>query len=190
MKIKTVSPLSKLTEEDQEKLVLWVETLKMKDLLQMVAKPAPEGFGIVTHINTLRRFYVRYRNQHSDEDRDLAREISASGVEPADDYKKATLTTLQKMAFDISNSPDTKLSHFKALTRWAAKLSDQEQKMEALALMKQKLTLDIQKFQFNAARAALLHFKPLQRIAEDSQMDDEDKIRAARKQMFGDSTPE
>ena len=51
--------------------------------------------------------------------------------------------------------------------------------------MNRRLEFDIQKFQFNAARAALLHLNRLQQIAADQTIDDEDKVRAARKQMFG-----
>jgi len=56
--------------------------------------------------------------------------------------------------------------------------------------MKQRLELDTKKFQFNAARSALQHFLDLQLIIQNQTLDDEDKIRAARKKMFGENLPD
>ena len=88
-----------------------------------------------------------------------------------------------------ATSPGEKLSQFKALARWVLKLKEHGQKADLLALMNRRLELDVEKFRFNAARSALIHFVELKEIAQNQQMDDEDKVRAARKKMFGEPLP-
>jgi hypothetical protein len=70
------------------------------------------------------------------------------------------------------------------------KSADHEHKRELLSLMNRRLELDIKKFQFNAARSALLHLADLQEIVANQNIDDEDRIRAARKKIFGESVPD
>jgi hypothetical protein len=185
MKINFSSPLAELSKEDHATLITWLERNPVKDVINMVARPKPEGFGIKTHITTLRRFYARYEQQQRQEDYELAKELSKTPPLEAAAIREATIVTLQKRAFDMAITPNAKLGQFKALTKWCTKLCDHEHRAEMINITKEKLALDRTKFEFNAARAALLHFKPLQKIAEDKSLDDESKIRAAREAMFG-----
>ena len=190
MKVSPRSPLASLSEQDQAKLVSWLDLHRTEDVIAMVAAPPPEGFGIETHITTLRRFYVRYQNQHRKEDSDLAAEIVTSMEPYRRQFHQATLTTIEKIAFDLATSPKPRITQFKALSRWLTKMADQDQKLHCLELARERLNLEKMKFEFNSARAALMHLVPLQEIAENKSLDDEDKIRAARKQIFGDSAPD
>jgi hypothetical protein len=187
MKINFSSPLSDLSQEDQAKLISWLERNTPAKVVEMVAAPRPEGFGINTHITTLRRFFARYTHHYRKEDYELAKELSSTPPSEEANLRKATIATLEKMAFDMAITPKGKLNQFKALAKWCMKLSDQEQKLAMMNITREKLALDRQKFELNVARAALLHFKPLEKIAGDPSLDDEDKIRAARTVMFGQS---
>src|SRR5436190_7008680 len=98
MRIKNSSPLAGLTETQQATLYGWLERMPPDQVLERLAKPAPEGFGIETHRNTLRRFYTRYQNSIKD-DEELAAEIL---MEPQPDktaFTKATTATVEKIAF-------------------------------------------------------------------------------------------
>ena len=97
---------------------------------------------------------------------------------------------MDRIALRLATSPRIKLSQFKALSRHILRLNEQQQRREAFQLMKQRLELEQKKFEFNSARAALMHLMPLQEISENKSLDDEDKLRAARKQIFGDSAPD
>jgi hypothetical protein len=58
--------LDHLPTEKQEQLIDWIESLTAKEVLEKVAAPEPEGFGIKTHATSLQRFYERWqRHQHS-----------------------------------------------------------------------------------------------------------------------------
>jgi hypothetical protein len=190
MQIRDLSPLAKLTEDDQKQLVNWLQLHGPKDTIPIVAAPPPEGFGIKTHVTTLRRFYARYKAQELSEDAALASEISTAVKKDNSSFKTVTAATLEQAAFQIATSPNPKLGHFKALVRYVLKSADHEHKRELLSLMNRRLELDIKKFQFNAARSALLHLADLQEIVANQNIDDEDRIRAARKKIFGESVPD
>lgn len=49
--------------------------------------------------------------------------------------------------------------------------------------------LELTKFQFNAARAALKHAAELKQIAGDSTLDEEARVDAARRRLFGENAP-
>jgi hypothetical protein len=49
--------LSKLTDEQQADLFDWLSTDTYESILNRIAQPVPDGFGIKTHINSLHRFY-------------------------------------------------------------------------------------------------------------------------------------
>src|SRR5436190_2341513 len=118
MKINPSSPLAQLSDDEQLTLISWLEKKPVKDVLDMVALPKPQGFGIKTHRNTLQRFYARYEHQQRREDYDLAKELVQTPPSDSADLRKATLLKLQKMAFDLATAPAGKLSQFKALARW------------------------------------------------------------------------
>jgi len=183
--IKENSALAGLTETQQATLFRWLELMPPDQVLERIAKPPPEGFGIETHRNTLRRFHIKYESALHD-DGELAAEILA---QPQTVLAGATTARVEKLAFRLATSPGEKLSQFKALARWVLKLKEHGQKADLLALMNRRLELDVEKFRFNAARSALIHFVELKEIAQNQEMDDEDKVRAARKKMFGEPLP-
>jgi hypothetical protein len=54
--------LNNLSATEREQLFDWLELHSPKTVLEMVAAPPPDGFGIKTHLNSLRRFHHRARN--------------------------------------------------------------------------------------------------------------------------------
>jgi hypothetical protein len=61
--------LDSLSTAQQEQLVDWLELHPIKTVLEFVAAPPPEGFGIKTHITSMRRFQLRAQAHNQ---RDLA----------------------------------------------------------------------------------------------------------------------
>ncbi|MDB6039795.1 MAG: hypothetical protein JWM99_3636 [Verrucomicrobiales bacterium] len=51
--------LSALSAAQQEQLFDWLELYPPKIVLEMVAAPPPDGFGLKTHLTSLRRFHER-----------------------------------------------------------------------------------------------------------------------------------
>src|SRR5687768_788576 len=55
-----MNSLDQLSTAQRDQVYDWLVDLRTKEVVQKVAQPAPEGFGIKTHITTLRRFKNRY----------------------------------------------------------------------------------------------------------------------------------
>ena len=51
--------LDTLAEGQQLQLLSWLEMFPIAEVVQKVAAPPPEGFGIKTYITSLRRFQAR-----------------------------------------------------------------------------------------------------------------------------------
>src|SRR5678809_866429 len=72
--------LASLTEEQQADLFDWLTTDTYEAVLKRIAQPAPKGFGIKTHINSLCRFYELRQAQIRARDlADLCRTHPSSG---------------------------------------------------------------------------------------------------------------
>ena len=178
------SPLDSLNQEQRDQLFSWLELHKVSEVLQLVARPAPEGFGITTYDMTLRRWHRREKLARRPEDLQLARDILADASEPGA-FDQATAATLRHVAFELANSPRITAKNFKAIARWVLKLRDQEHHAHQLELEKQRLALETKKFEFNAARQAICHLPELMKIVQNPEADSEDKIRAVREKLFG-----
>jgi len=51
--------LGNLSEDDQDRILDWLEHVSYREVLKRIAEPAPEGFGLNVHYNTLRKFYLK-----------------------------------------------------------------------------------------------------------------------------------
>lgn len=176
------SVLAELSEDQQQQLLSWLDLHPIGQVLKMVAEQPPTGFGIITHPNSLRRFYARHQLASHPDENQLAAEISEVGG--TEDLHNATNESLKRIAFELATSPKVTVKNFKAIARWTLKLRDQEQKADALALEKERLALERERFELNTARMALKRAGELQEILRKTDFDDEDKIRAARDRLF------
>ena len=123
----------------------------MREVLEKVAAPAPDGFGIKTYPTTLRRFFARHRVTVPDENSELANHLLKT-VETSSNVDSATAHSVRHIAFELSNSPGITAKQFKTLSRWVLRMRDQEHADQHLALARERLALERAKFEFNAAR--------------------------------------
>jgi hypothetical protein len=180
------SVLAALPEEQQQQILAWLDVHRVPEVVKMIAAPPPEGLGLQTHPNSVKRFYARHRAASIKDSSELAAEILSADPKTAD-IDSAVASTLRQLALELANSPRLGVKHFKALSRWILKLRDQDHQARALTLAQERLALDHQKWQFNAARQALLKLPELTKIMNNPATDDEDKIWAARDKLFGSS---
>src|SRR5687767_1923410 len=178
------SPLANLSIEQKEQLLAWLELHPMREVLEKVAAPAPDGFGIKTYPTTLRRFFARYRVTEPNENSELVNHLLKT-VDTSSNVDSATAHSVRQIAFELSNSPGITAKQFKTLSRWVLRMRDQEHADQHLALARERLALERAKFEFNAAREALNHHTQLGQILTDPSADDEAKIQAARERIFG-----
>lgn len=184
--------LNSLTRSEQERLYDWLEMYPPKRVLELVQADAPEGFGIQTHLTTLRRFHAR---AHDHFQRQLMADTTEAlaNSDPSDEaLESLTLRAVRRAALELSTTHHNSPTHFNVVARWLAKLKQIEQRDKEMAqrdcelkLAERRLELETKKFEFNAAREALCHLATLREIFLTDSMDDQDKMTAARKVMFG-----
>jgi hypothetical protein len=181
------SRLFQLTEDDQAQLYDWIATLGFTKAKERLAASPPDGLGVKAHLSSLHAFYIRYGGNHQMETLAEAESIPTA---PAPRLLTVAEQAMHSGAFQRSTSPmDT--NSFRDVSQWITRQRDQELKRDYFSLEAQKivlarerLALDREKFRFNAARQALIHFAELALIAKSPDKDNEDKIRAVADLLF------
>src|SRR5690606_19865224 len=121
------------SETQHQQLLAWLEEFSTAEVVRLVRRDPPDGFGLVVHATTLARWFARHKASLRPADLQLASEIVALDSDsPA--FDQATVATLRHLAFELSNSPRLSAKQFKTLSRWVLKLRDQEHQAQALAL--------------------------------------------------------
>src|SRR5689334_1039798 len=108
--------LESLEPEQKDQLMTWIETLDIEQVLEKVAARPPDGFGLKTHITSLRRFYRREKIRDAQDNVALAR---AASLHPNDLelIREAATNALTQHAFDSATAPDLEGSHLPAAAK-------------------------------------------------------------------------
>ena len=190
MKLRSDSLFNQLTEDQKAQIFDWLQCFGYTDTIKRVAAPAPDGFGLKTHRQSLHRFYQRYSQELIPEHLESAVALKATKEQTAALGLSAE-EAVTHAAFQLATSP-LDIETFKQLSRWITKNKADEHKAayvrvaeQHLALARERLALERAKFEFNAAREALIHHATLGKIMEDTTRDDEARIQAAREMIFG-----
>ena len=181
---KNINILDTLSPADQEKLMFWLETEPYRTVLERIAAPRPEGFGLHTHLTTLCRYYARHQKTEEPEITEIVGDLAATELNPTD-LDRVTAASVRRSALQLAASPQLDPKKFKALANWVLKLREQEQHDRALDLAEKRYQLAKAEFEFNAAREALNHAVDLNEIIDTKTIDDEEKINRARRRLFG-----
>src|SRR5688572_31508394 len=89
-----MNSLDQLTNDQRDQLYDLLTDLPTKEVVERIAQPAPEGFGIKTHITTLRRFKNRYWAELAADREDSAKRFANStSSTPENGDKLAVLDT-------------------------------------------------------------------------------------------------
>ncbi len=193
-KTRSDSFATKLSEKEKDTLYDWLQVESYADVKKKLALPRPEGFGIETHLTSLKRFF---RTRTLELRREAAEELSrrTEGGEVRN-FSEAAAETLEFVGYDLASGGGS-AANFNDLSRWVGRTQGLDLKagylrvaQEHLALAKEQLALEKKKFEFNAARLALEHAAELTAIVKQPSLDDEEKIRRARERLFGPNLPE
>ena len=176
------SAIESLPPEAQEQIIAWLEVESRRKVLERIAKPPPEGFGLKTHLTTLNRFYTHHFAHERQADRELAKLLAPDAL--GDPIDAATRSLLSDFAFQIATRPKRNIEAFKALSRWVLKRRENEQRDREIQILSERLAFDREKWEFDVSRQILLHHATLERIATDPSTRDEEKINLARAAVF------
>jgi hypothetical protein len=181
------SSIDELNTADKEQILAWLEAYPTRTVVEMIAKTPPDGFGVRTHVTTLRRFFARHEAEAEANELEIAKLFESNGASTP--LESATEALLRKWAFKIATNPHRSTGAFKALSSWLHRTKEQKHREMQLKINSERLALEREKFEFNAARQALIHHERLGKILDEPDSNQEEKIRAAREQLFGKSIP-
>jgi hypothetical protein len=164
------SKLKMLPRPAQEKIISWLNTGTQADTIRRVKK----DLGVSTSAASLSDFFQWFHLS-----RDLSEAASFADRLRADlratpglDLDDEKLSKAAQVAFELQAMKNRDAKLFIGLRR--------------LRQNRELLAFEREKFQFDAAAAALAALPALRAIAGDKSMSDQDKISAARKKLFGE----
>jgi hypothetical protein len=169
--------LDGLTDDQQDQLLTWLELYPVKDVLEMVAAAPPEGFGIRTHITSLRRFQQQAQLNDKEDDVRLARRAQLT-QEELDLMKNAASSALIQQAFQLATKKGATSQNLAAASKWLSMLHQQELRQRELILAQARMDLEKQKILLNVA------IKEAKSLTEHEEV----KIKAAREQFINASS--
>lgn len=95
------------------------------------------------------------------------------------EFTPAILDTLNSLVLTLSNSTNPDPEAIRDLYTLVLKAQKQQLSADQLKLLREK-------FEFDAAKAALAHLADLREIQRDGKLDDDAKLLAVRKRLFGE----
>jgi len=174
------SKLLNLAEEQQARLADWllsgVPYYKVRDLIE-------KEFHVITSVRALSEFWNRYCGAELIRRRSqavtTADQIAEEAVRTPGRFDAATIDALKQKAFELAISPGANPKEIKNLFMLVLKARDQE-------LDERQLTLARDRFEFDAAKAALEQLPALKKISSDRGLDRNQKLDAIRRRLFGE----
>lgn len=172
--------LLNLPEEQKAQLADWLLSgLPYYRILDMLQKK----FDVKTSLGSLSDFYERFcsaallaRRQRAVSTAD---EIAEAAQATPGKFDTATINALKQKAFELSINPQANPSDVKSLFMLVLKSRDQD-------LSEQQLKLNREKFEFDAAAAALGKLPELKSIAGNKSLSEKDKLTQIRQKLFGE----
>ena len=160
--------LETLSPEQSDQLLTWIEIHPIQTVLERVAAPPPDGFGMKTHVTSLRRFYRRAQSRLIEEE---AREAGPSPVATQDAaaIEHAAVGAMTFHAFQAASCPALSRKDMLGAARWLRGLRAHQLELEKIQLARERLAFDRQRLQMLVA---------LKEAASETDYE-EDKIQAA-----------
>ena len=190
--------LASLTRDQLDDLYEWISNESYLEVVKRVALPAPDGFGIKTHITTLCRFYREERARRHAESLIEAR--NAPDPLTCDELVAEASRQLAHASYEIALGPInaktfndlSRALHRKELTTLRlsqVEINKQQLDLnkERIALERKRIELEVRQFEHNAVEAAAKHAAKLNEIGSDPNLDDRQKYALARDVVFGAS---
>jgi hypothetical protein len=134
------SSLDTLTTQQLDQLYDWLLEMPASKVVEKIAQPAPEGFGIKTHITTLHRFKNRRWAELAADQLEAAKTIAIANTAADATLDTAIASTLKRQLFERASAPDASSADLALLVRYVQR--------------NDKLKLDIERVQISRERLA------------------------------------
>jgi hypothetical protein len=135
--------------------------------------------------SSLGRFYQRESMERLKRQVSENPAASGNGLAEGEINYRAVLLTMSRMALEKAQNPACRANRRVAVEFTKVLVSARREQHEAL-----RVTTMREKFEFDAAAACLLHQAEVEKIAEDSTLDEEERIQKIRRTLFGTNLPD
>jgi len=173
--------LLNLPEEQKSQLCGWLLSGMPLHIVNGLVK---KQFNVETSLSGLSHFYsvecVALLMRNRQRAVFTADEIAEAAAKDPGRFDQATIDALKQQAFELAIAPGADPKNVKALFSLVLKSKDQ-------ALAEKQISLDREKFEFDAAGAALHNLESLRHIAGDRKLDNRAKLDAVRMKLFGEA---
>ncbi len=172
--------LLNLPEEQRAKLANWLLGGMPYHLAkQLVSKE----FGVeVRSLSTFSSFWeeacLPYVLERRRQMLKAAAARTGEALDNPDAFDDATVDALKQRAYELAEAPDSKAGELRAIVLLLLKY--QEQKLKS-----QKMNLDREKWEFDAAQLCIEKRQELQKICETNPLDDYARLQEVRRLIFG-----
>ena len=182
MKFRPDSSLAQFTQEQLDQIFDWLTEHTYREVLQFVAKPPPDGFGVKLHKTTLVRFYRSERRRRH------AEALAQSHFhDTASDDPEILLNNIKielaHTCYDLADNSDP--AAVNSLSRVTHRFEIVKLEQQRLALDREFLAEKKRQFNFNAAREAAKHAAKIHKVIETKGPDNEEKIWMVNDIVFG-----
>jgi hypothetical protein len=178
--------LLSLPPEHRAILDQWLDERKPYSKIRAdLAKPPPTGISAQTSRSAIGRYAKRRRLilQLANNNETIS-QLPNPNTSLKNLLHQSALTTAVKVELPPATF-QILARYYRNLTHEQFKQRTAQQRDRELELHEARLAHQRRVFEFNAARAALSALAELQQIVDDPQMDDEQKVWAARARLFG-----
>jgi hypothetical protein len=125
------SSLNNLPLDDQRRILDWLASHSYRVVLEKIAAPRPDGFGLKIQYTSLRRFWHRHASAETDADRadKVSLNLLASKTDPAANaYPALTLEALERYCFKMAMDPHHNAENLLKFAKLILKIRQQELK--------------------------------------------------------------
>ena len=135
-----MTTLDQLTNEQLDQLYDWLLDMPTKQVVEKVALPAPEGFGIKTHVTTLRRFKDRRWAELAADRIQTATQLAGITTNQHDTLDTGIQVAIKHHMFERASASNITNDQLTLVSRWSHR--------------QEKLKLEIQRVQIARDRCA------------------------------------
>ena len=134
------STLETLTDDQKDQLFDWLLEMPAREVLEKLALPPGEGFGLKTNLTTLQRFKSRRWVEHVADEIQCAARLADTTAGHDTTLGNAITSGLKHHLFQLASAPDPTGAQLALVARWVHR--------------QEKLQLDLQRLQLARERAA------------------------------------
>lgn len=168
-----------LPEEQQSQIVDWMLEGRPYHKIQILVE---KEFGIRVSLGAFSAFWqdccgpalIARRSRAAG----LAEEVAEVAARDPSRFDSATIDAIRQKAFELAICPQSEVQDIKSIFMLLQKTRDQDIKAEQLRLARER-------FEWDAAKAAMAKLEELRSIKGRNDLDEDDKLDKVRAALFG-----